>query len=265
MIEITSIQNPRVKEWSELLAKKGRDRQGRFLLEGIHLTAEALQAGIPVLAVLYLKDKGMPSELAPLLPTGVEQIAVSAAVLAKCSDTETPQGVVAVAAKPPAADVRALMAADALVVAVDGLQDPGNLGTIIRTADAAGASGIVIGPGSVDPYNPKVMRSTMGSLFHLPVLEAAELVPLLRTAAAGGAKVYATGMAAEQTCYQADLGGAVWFVIGNEGKGVSAPVREAIGQELAIPMPGKAESLNAAMAAGILLYESLRQRRYSGL
>lgn len=265
MSEITSIQNPRVKEWSELLGKKGRDRQGRFLLEGIHLTVEALEAGIAVLTVLYRKEKGLPSELADLLPPGTEQIAVSAAVLAKVSDTETPQGVVAVAAKPTAADVSALMAADALIVAVDGLQDPGNLGTIIRTADAAGAGGIVIGPGSVDPYNPKVMRSTMGSLFHLPVLETAELVPLLRAAADAGAKVYATGMAAELTCYQADLRGAVWFVIGNEGKGVSAPVREAIGQELAIPMPGKAESLNAAMAAGILLYESLRQRSYAVL
>ncbi|MCL6456807.1 MAG: RNA methyltransferase [Gorillibacterium sp.] len=235
-----------------------------MLLEGIHMTAEAIQSGIAVLTVLYLKEKGIPLELEHILAPETERIAVSAAVLAKCSDTETPQGIVAVAAKPVRAVASLLGVSGALVVVIDGLQDPGNLGTIIRTADAAGASGIVIGQGSVDPYNPKVMRSTMGSLFHLPIIEVA-LVPLLEQAIAEGAGVYTTGMAATQTCYEVDFTGTTWIVIGNEGKGVSTEVRAVIGNEISIPMIGKAESLNAAMAAGILLFEALRQRGFNNL
>jgi len=261
-MNITSAQNPRVKEWSELTTKKGRDRQGRFLLEGVHLIQEALRAGVPVRTVLFDMDKGLSSELQPLLEEApsVERIGVSPAVLAKCSETETPQGAVAIADKPEyAAD--ALFAAPAgFVVALDGLQDPGNVGSIIRTADAAGAAGVLIGRGSADPYAPKTVRSAMGSLFHLPVVEAA-LVPLLAEAAARGAQVFSTGMSSGLICYDADFTGPVWFVIGNEGRGVSPEVRSLVRRELSIPMPGQAESLNAAMAAGILLYEAVRQRR----
>ncbi|MEO3946814.1 RNA methyltransferase [Gorillibacterium sp. CAU 1737] len=262
MITITSVQNARVKEWSELTAKKGRDKQGRYLLEGVHLVQEALLAGAPILTVLFDIEKGLARELQPLLEEapGIEQVAVSAPVLAKCSETDTPQGVVAIAEK-PAVTLDALFARpNGVVVALDALQDPGNVGTIIRTADAAGAAGVIIGKGSADPYAPKTVRSTMGSLFHLPVVEG-ELVPLLAEAVQRGAAVYRTGMASGLTCYDADFTGPVWFVIGNEGRGVSPEVRASVPHELSIPMPGQAESLNAAMAAGILLYESVRQRR----
>ena len=263
-MNITSAQNPRVKEWSELTAKKGRDRQGRFLLEGVHLIQEALVSDIQVKTVLYDLDKGVSEELRPLFDghPEVELIGVSPAVLAKCSETETPQGAVGIADK-PSFGPEALFADPAgVVVVLDGLQDPGNVGTIIRTADAAGAAGVLIGRGSADPYAPKTVRSTMGSLFHLPVVEGA-LPPLLEEAERRGVLVFSTGMASGLTCYDADLTGAVWFVIGNEGRGVSAEVRSHVQRELSIPMPGRAESLNAAMAAGLLLYEAVRQRRSS--
>ncbi|WP_058302443.1 TrmH family RNA methyltransferase [Gorillibacterium timonense] len=262
-MNITSVQNPRVKEWSELTGKKGRDKQGRFLLEGIHLIQEALHAGVAVRTVLYDLEKGLSSELEPLLADApqIELVGVSAAVLAKCSETETPQGALAIADK-PSSGLKELLADPAgFVVALDGLQDPGNVGTIIRTADAAGAAGVIVGKGSADPYAPKTVRSTMGSLFHLPVVEAA-LAPLLEEATARGVQVYSTGMASGLTCYDADFTAPVWFVIGNEGRGVSPEVRALVQQELSIPMPGQAESLNAAMAAGILLYEAVRQRGF---
>ncbi|WP_202903366.1 TrmH family RNA methyltransferase [Gorillibacterium massiliense] len=261
-MEITSVQNSRVKEWAELLTRRGRDKQKKVLLEGEHLVIEALNSGIAVESVLYLAEKGIPFGVESYLTGEVERIAISQAVLAKCSDTETPQGVLAVARRPELAAEVLLDNREALIVALDGVQDPGNLGTIIRTADAAGATGIVLGRGTVDPYNPKTMRSAMGSLFHLPVVEAS-LPQLLQQAAAGGAKVYSTGMSSGLTCYAADLSGPVWFVLGNEGAGVSAEVRGCVQQELSIPMPGKAESLNVAMAGGILLYEALRQRRFA--
>lgn len=257
---ITSVHNARVKQWSELLIKRGRDRQNRFLLEGIHLVEEALRWKAPVETLIYSLDKGMPAELQPLIPSDVEIIGVSEAVLSKCSETVTPQGVLAVSAKfPPSAD-QLLDFDSSLVIAIDGIQDPGNLGTIIRTADAAGAHGVVIGKGSVDLYNPKTVRSTMGSLFHLPVVQA-DLTELLAEAGSRGIQVLGTGMSEERTCYDTDCTRSTWFVVGNEGSGVSEEVSAAVSSYISIPMPGHAESLNVAMAAGILMFEAVRQRR----
>ncbi|WNQ12517.1 RNA methyltransferase [Paenibacillus aurantius] len=259
--DITSVQNPRVKQWTELLVKRGRDRQGKFLLEGVHLVEEALRSGIAVETILYSLDKGLPKEVESRLTSAEEVIGVSQAVLAKCSDTQTPQGVLGIAAKPDAPRTDSLTGRDALVVAVDGIQDPGNLGTIIRTADAAGATAVILGRGTVDVYNPKTIRSTMGSLFHLPVVEA-DLPELLAEAGKAGVQVLSTGMQAEDTCYTADLTQATWFVIGNEGSGVSSEAEAHVSRRISIPMRGRAESLNAAMAAGIVLYEAMRQRHY---
>jgi TrmH family RNA methyltransferase len=262
-MEITSIQNPKVKEWSALLTRKGRDEQGRYLLEGVHLVKEALAANVPLDAILYTIAKDVPEELPAERLGAVELIAVSDQVLAKCSETGTPQGVVAVARRTEPVSPESLWARpDALLVAVDGVQDPGNLGTIIRSADAVGATGVVLGKGTVDLYNPKTLRATMGSLFHLPVI-GAELGDWLQRAAAGGVQVVGTSLAAERSCYELDLSKPTCFVVGNEARGVSPAVEALVTERVIIPMPGRAESLNVAMATTVLLFEAVRQRGLS--
>ncbi|NHN34550.1 RNA methyltransferase [Paenibacillus sp. S3N08] len=146
-----------------------------------------------------------------------------------------------------------------LVVVIDGVQDPGNLGTIIRSADAVGATGVLLGKGTVDLYNPKTVRSTMGSLFHLPIASG-DLHALLPAAAEQGVAIVTTSLQATSSCYDFDFRRPVWFVIGNEGQGVSAEVSALSTEQILIPMQGKAESLNAAMAATVVLFEAMRQR-----
>lgn len=266
---ITSAANPRVKAWSALLTKRGRDEQGAFLLEGVHLIQEALRSQAKVQAILYNIDRDLPQDLeiyrsGSMAEQGrsMEWVGVSEAVLAKCTETKTPQGVVAVCAKADYDTAVFLRPNHALVVAVDGVQDPGNLGTIIRTADAAGATGVLLGRGTVDLYNPKTVRSTMGSLFHLPIAEC-DLQELLPSAGKLGIRLVGTRLDARRHCYELDLRQPVWFLVGNEGSGLSPELAAFVNEDIIIPMQGQAESLNVAMATGILLYEAMRQRHFS--
>jgi TrmH family RNA methyltransferase len=269
---LTSVHNPRIKQWAELLERKGRDRHGKFLAEGVHMAVEALKSGRVVEAVLYSQDKGVPAELEPFAASastggeGPEWIAVSARVLEKLADTRTPQGVIAVVRKTEASAAPFLADPRALVVAIDGVQDPGNLGTIIRSADAVGATGVVLGRGTVDLYNPKTLRATMGSLFHVPVVRA-DLPALLARAEAGdarGLQLVGTSLQAEESCYALDFTRPTWLVFGSEGAGVSPQTEARLTRRVRIPMPGRAESLNVAMAATVLLFEAARQRTTAG-
>lgn len=264
-MDIVSVNNPRVKSWSQLLTKRGREDQGAFLLEGIHLTLEAFRSEAGIITVLYDLDKGIPPELAAYADRsgrGAEWIGVSAQVLAKCTETQTPQGIVSVCRKLiwTAADI--LNRPGALVVAVDGVQDPGNLGTIIRSADAVGADGVILGRGTVDLYNPKTVRATMGSLFHVPVADG-DLRTLLPAAKEKGIRLVGTRLGASRHCYELDLTEPVWLLMGNEGSGLAADIEAYVDTDVIIPMRGKAESLNVAMAASVLLYEAMRQRHFS--
>lgn len=264
--EISSTQNARVKRWSQLLTRKGRDNQKKFILEGIHLIQEAVKADVLLEVVLYEKETGVPRELETMLPQrGIERVRVSREVLAKVTETKTPQPVAAIASMLDYSAGSVLETAgdagrSSLIVAVDGVQDPGNVGTIIRAADAAGASGVVLGQGTADLYNPKTIRATMGSLFHLPVLQVSSLSSLLEQVSTQGVQIVSTSLSASKSCYDIDLTSDTWLVVGNEGEGVSAEVSRWANQEVIIPIRGQAESLNVAMAATILLYESLRQR-----
>ncbi|WCR24738.1 RNA methyltransferase [Paenibacillus thiaminolyticus] len=268
---ITSVHNPRVKRWASLQERKGRKQEGCFLVEGIHLVQEALASGAPVEAVLCDEARDVPVELLPYADASrtaaadgeqPEWIGVTDAIIRKLSETETPQPVIAVVRK-PALDPGALFGADMpLVVAVDGVQDPGNLGTIIRSADAVGATGVVLGRGTVDVYNAKTVRSTMGSLFHLPVVEA-DLLSLLPEAKGHGMRLASTSLQASHSCYGYEYRQPLWLIVGNEGQGVSPAVQALVDDTLIIPMRGQAESLNVAMATTVLLYEAMRQRHYT--
>lgn len=259
-IEIMSVQNTRVKDWAQLLERRGREKQGKYIIEGYHLIEEALKAGAQVEVVLFLVEKGSPVELVALAGDRVvEWIGVSAAVLAKCSDAQTPQGVVAIVARPQLGMDELLAGEHDLVVVLDGVQDPGNLGTIIRSADAVGAKAVVLGRGTVDLYNPKTIRSTMGSMYHLPIVEA-DLLELLPRARERGVRLVTTSLQAQGSCYDTDLRQPTWLILGNEAKGVSLEVAAQSDVKVIIPMQGKAESLNVAMAATVLLFEAARQR-----
>ncbi|MCE5171566.1 RNA methyltransferase [Paenibacillus profundus] len=278
---ITSLQNIRVKQWAQLKERKHRNKEDRFIVEGIHLVLEALRSDANVETVVYDLEAGIPQELITYgpsniynaalgkaqddsaAPVNVEWIAATDAIIRKCCDTDTPQPVFAVVQKREADGLQALLGAkSALVVVVDGVQDPGNLGTIIRTADAVGADGVVIGKGTVDLYNAKTVRSTMGSLFHLPVVEG-NLTALLPEAKACGARLVSTSLQASHSCYSYNYCAATWIIVGNEGQGVSDAVQALVDDTIIIPMRGQAESLNVAMATTVLLYEAMRQRHYS--
>ncbi|MCC3377048.1 RNA methyltransferase [Cohnella sp. REN36] len=263
---LTSVQNPRVKAWAKLSERKYRNQEGRFKLEGVHLVKEALEAGWPLEAVAFDEGLGLPDELLPYAELerasgGPEWVPVSPDIILKCSETETPQPVFAIAVKRPA-DESALLDGEreGPVVVLDGVQDPGNVGTIIRSAAASGAAAVVLGKGTADLYNAKTLRATMGTLFRVPIVEA-ELTALLPEARNRGAKLFGTSLQAQQSVYACDLAApGVWLLFGNEGSGLSPAIEALVDCPVIIPMSGRAESLNVAMAATVLLFECQRQR-----
>jgi TrmH family RNA methyltransferase len=262
---ISSSSNPRVKEWSKLTERKHRDREGKFLLEGTHLVEEALRAGWPLTHVAFDAGAGIPEELTGIVESedtgssGPLWVPVSPEVIAKCSSTETPQPVFAVAKKRSLAPDLLFDNETGLVAVLDGVQDPGNVGTIVRSAAACGATAVVLGRGTADLYNAKTIRATMGALFHVPVVEA-DLTELLRQARDRGVAVVGTSLQATHSCYDFNFRRGVCLVFGSEGSGLSAEVSACVQDNVIIPMTGRAQSLNVAMAATVLLFEVQRQR-----
>lgn len=252
--EISSLQNPKVKLARSLEKRKAREEHGLFLVEGTKLLTEAMAYGFaPAMtfatAPWWTAHRGEE-------PPG-ETYEVPEAVLAAIATTEAPDGVVALVPLPTTKGTAALPA-DAVVAIAHRLQDPGNLGTIVRAADAAGAAAVVVTEGTVDPWSPKAVRATMGSCFHLPMVRTTLAA---FKAAHPGLPLYALTLAGATSLYAHDYrrGGA--FLIGNEGQGLDAEAEALADHRVKIPIPGRAESLNAAMAATICLYEAVRQRQ----
>lgn len=249
---LSSLQNPRVKLARSLAQSKGRKQAGLFLVEGTKLLTEALAWGFAPVTT-FATAAWWEAHGGAALPG--ERFEVPEVVLEAIATTETPDPVVALM---PLPERQALsLPPEALVVIAHRLQDPGNLGTIIRAADAAGAHAVVVTDQTVDPFSPKVVRASMGGLFHLPVIRS----PLADWKAAYPTlPLYAMTLAGATSLYGFDLSGGAAFLIGNEGAGLS-PEDEALAEHrVKIPIPGHAESLNAAMAATICLYEAVRQR-----
>ncbi len=185
-------------------------------------------------------------------------VAASAHVVAACSQVETPQGIVAIAARPLALLADVVRDRQALLVIADRIQDPGNLGTIIRIADAAGATGVVAIAGTVDPFNPKTVRATMGSIFHLAIAEAA-VDDAVEALADRGVRILVADQHGAVDFLDADYRRPCAVVVGNEGQGVDARWIEHAAATVRIPLYGRAESLNVAVAAALLLYEARRK------
>ncbi len=191
---------------------------------------------------------------------GISAYKISKKAFELLTSVETPQGVLAVVRKPKYFLGDILKSRNPLLVVCAGIQDPGNLGTIIRSADAAGASGILLSKGTVELYNQKVIRATMGSLFHVPILEIQETEKELKEIKARGIKLIAADSSGKKDHWASDFSGPTAVLIGNEGTGLPDEILKLCDEVVRVPMPGKAESLNAAMAASIILYEALRQR-----
>ena len=249
---ITSRQNPLMVRLRKLGGeKKARRTEGAFLCEGQKLVEEALRWGAGVETLVVAEGIQPPERL----PDGVRLVEVPADVLKSASTVDTPQGMLAVCRTPDLTPPETLAPGRYLVL--DGVQDPGNVGTVWRTADAFGADGLFLLPGCAEPFSPKTVRATMGACFRLPVWETA-LEPLLALLDRSGLPLYATALREDTADVRAaDLRRAA-VVIGSEGRGVSAPVLEACALTVKIPMRTRCESLNAAVAAAVVLWEGAR-------
>jgi TrmH family RNA methyltransferase len=253
---ISSRQNPLVKLLNSLHSRHGRQKSGLFLLEGIRLVEEALAAGLTIRHAVYSPRLQNNRRAAACLQqleatSSCRPQLISEALLRWLADTEQPQGLL-VAAEQPQPQELDLCGVTGLLL-VDGVQDPGNLGTIIRTADALGTQMVLLLIGTVDAYNEKVVRAAMGSLFHVRLqqsLDADAVLPLIKNA---GFQLVVSALEQAVPYDQADYGERVALVVGNEGAGVSRELLHAADLRVIIPILGQAESLNVAVATGIIL------------
>lgn len=252
---VESRHNPLIKE---ALRIKDRKERGYLLIEGEHAIEMACASRFRIIRVFFSKNYKNLAFLRKL-SKGAEIIETSERIISALSDTEHPQGIVAISTYETSRLEDLPLEKDPLLVVCDRIQDPGNLGTIIRTADAAGASGIIILPGTCDPFMPKVIRSSAGSIFNILVVFS-QLTPLLRFLKTKEIRLFVTVPSGRKTIYEIDLRGPVAFVFGNEAKGVSPELIGAADELASIPLIGKAESLNVSVAASISLYEAVRQR-----
>jgi len=257
---IESKDNARLKELRKALAEPARGPRKLVGIEGPRMLEEALRAGLR-LATVFVAQGSEQCIDALRLPPAAEILRLPRKLLDAALATETPQPVAALVAPPNWTWPHLLVQNrnKPLLVALAGLQDPGNLGTILRSAEAFGATGVVSLPGTVSAWNPKAVRASAGSIFRLPLLSVseAELFEELREA---GVRILASTTRGAQPADKADLAGPIALIIGNEGNGVPETLTARADLKITIPCPGPVESLNAAVAAGVLLYEASRQR-----
>ena len=242
MEQITSAQNSKIKNANKLKKKRDRDKTGQALIEGIHLIEEAYQSDI-VIKQLFVIEPNRTDEA--LKDYAEETFEINMKVAESLSGTITPQGFFAVIEKPKYDVTRAKQ-----VLLIDRIQDPGNLGTLIRTSDAAGIDLIVMEKGTADPYQDKVLRASQGSVFHIPVITA----DLKTFIADFNGPVYGTALENAQPYKEVASQDIFALLLGNEGEGVNKALLNETSQNLTIPIYGKAESLNVAIAGSILLY-----------
>ena len=255
MKEITSVKNPQIQAIRELQKARNRRETGLFLAESMKMVREALALHLcHTLIVDAKRQEEYRALIGEAEADGCEVLLVTEAIMQAVSEQKTPQGICCTVAIPD--EPQAL--SGNLIVAMDGVQDPGNVGTILRTADAAGFDGALLGAGCADLYGSKTLRATMGSVFRVPVKRTDDLAASLEVMKACGYAVVATELGGEDFYTHCPHEKAV-LVIGSEGRGVSQAVRDAATHHLALPMRGGAESLNAAVAAGIMIYEMARE------
>lgn len=257
MREIRSKDNKIWKRCEQLTMRKYRDRSGLYLIEGENLLDEAIRNHVRIETVLVREDcqKALPPEATD------KAFLLDARLFDKLAQTVTSQGILAVVAKAEVRKEDFIGLPGSNFIVLDRLQDPGNIGTILRTADAAGYRLAILMKGTADVYAPKVVRAATGSLFRMPVVSMASTEELVEFTRAAGKKLTATCLDAQRCYYDEDLTHDIALVIGNEGSGVAPALIESSELRIKIPMQGNIESLNAAVAAGVLMYEAMRGKR----
>lgn len=255
---ITAASNRKVKNLVNLIQKaKARREQDVFITEGVKMFQEAESDKIKEVYVSEsFYEKGTAKEK-------IEQCnyeILSDELFKKVSDTQTPQGVLCVMEQYHYELEDLFQKENPLFLILEDIQDPGNLGTMVRTAEGAGVDGIIMTKGTVDIYNPKTIRSTMGSVYRMPFFYTDDLLGVMKQLQERKVKLYAAHLKGNQFYHQMDFQGATAFLIGNEGNGLKDDTAAAADVYMKIPMEGKVESLNAAVASVILMYEAARQR-----
>lgn len=262
-IKITSPSNPKIKEALDIKNRRSKYKSNAFIIEGPHLIEMAIASGHQIKEVFFTNTFSAKKDGQRL----IRQISkytndifeITEHLLNKLTDTETPQGILAMASYAPKnlEDIR--FKSVPLIVIIDGVQEPGNLGTIIRTSDAAGADAVIILKGTCDVFMQKTLRATAGSIFNMPIVHA-EAGALLKWLASKGIRLSVTAVDGRTSMFDADLKNAVAFVFGNEAHGVSSQMKKNADFIFKIPIFGKAESLNVSTSAAVCLYEAVRQR-----
>ncbi len=259
MKKITSKDNEFVKHIKKLQDKKYRNLNNEFLIEGIKIIKEAVQEKANIKHIIICDDcensdisKELTYEIAKY-----DCVYVSKQIFNTMTDVKNPQGILAVVGKENTENE--IDYSQDIIVALDDLQDPGNLGTILRTVDSIGLNQILVSKGTADCFNPKVVRSTMGAIFRVKIIECENLMETLKKAKKNHYQIMVTSLQTEKSIYDVDYNKKV-IVIGNEANGVEQDIQDFADEKIKIPMIGKTESLNASVATGIVLYEYVRQK-----
>jgi TrmH family RNA methyltransferase len=255
LLLVESRQNPRVKELRAALSRTGRTPSGLIAIEGEHLVVEAMRSHLRF-ATIFLREGYQPPFA---LPNDAETLLLPSDTFASAVATEQPQGIAALIHPPAFPPDTIFRAPSPLILVLAGLQDPGNVGTLLRSAEAFAATGVLLLPGAASPWNPKALRASAGSAFRVPAMNATEpealnlferhKIPAIAAVARSGTAIS-----------KAPLAGPCALLIGNEGAGLSKILLSAAKHRITIPTPGNVESLNAAIAGSLLLYEASRQR-----
>jgi TrmH family RNA methyltransferase len=261
--KISSAANPVVKRMRRLADRKYRRRESAFVVQGIQPVWQAVEAAAPIETLIVAPDLvRQPAALAMVAAAeaaGTPVATFDPLLFGRLADRELPGGLAAIVSTWPMVLGDLPAAADSLYVALDQVGSPGNLGTIIRTASAVGAAGLILIGDSADPYDPAAVKASMGALFTVPVAQARSADAFLHWASGHGVRVVATSGRAATSCWEAELPLPLAFLLGSEGSGLPDSLLGQAADRVRIPMTGTAESLNLAVAAGILLYEARRR------
>ena len=257
---ITSKDNELIKHIKKLKDKKERDLSNEYIIEGIKLIQEAIQENAKIKQIIICDDcektESIPKDLMYEIAKQ-ECIYVTNKVFDSITEVMNPQGILAIIEK-QSKEIQIDDKQD-IILALDDIQDPGNLGTILRTADSIGLTQILVSKGTADSYNPKVVRSTMGAIFRVKIIECEDLVKTLKEIKKHKFEIVVSSLQTDNSIYDINYHKKV-IVIGNEANGVKREIQDLADKKVKIPMLGKTESLNASVATGIILYEYVRQK-----
>ena len=260
MQTITSKDNELIKHIRKLKDKKYRDESNEYVVEGVKLVEEAVKENAKIKQIIVCEDTTRTYEIPTHIMLEIaryECISVSNKIFNIITQVTNPQGIMAIIEK-NAQDAQIDYSQDIIVV-LDDVQDPGNLGTILRTVDSIGLNQIIVSKGTADAFNSKVVRSTMGAIFRIKIIEVEELAQAIKEMRKHHFKLMVTSLQTENSIYDIDFNKKI-IVIGNEANGVSKEIQDMADEKAKIPMLGRTESLNASVAAGVVMYEYVRQK-----